>query len=126
MVRDAVNFKLFYFCRGYPMKFCCFSVVLILCKITFVFTRYCYSAQMLLATFYINYKKVFESDKTGDNAKNTKNAVIQGKYKKYSIFIKDTDVSKNCEGQYHVFLDCFKLHKVLNVCTKFQVFDILP
>ena len=44
---------------------------------------------MLLALVYMKYKKLFELVVTGDNTK---------KYKKYSIFIKDADVVKNCEG----------------------------
>ena len=31
---------------------------------------------MLLVSFYINYKKVFELVLTGDNAENTKNTAI--------------------------------------------------
>ena len=42
---------------------------------------------MLLAPFYINYKKVFEYKKS------IKNTVIQRKYTKYSIFIKNADIS---------------------------------
>lgn len=34
MVRDAINSKLWYFCRGYPINFFYFSVVLILWKTT--------------------------------------------------------------------------------------------
>ena len=34
---------------------------------------------------------------TEDNTEYTKNAIIQKKYKKYSIFVKNADVSKNCE-----------------------------
>ena len=42
---------------------------------------------MLLASFYVNYKKVFGLAVTGDNTKNTKNVVIQRKYQNYSSFV---------------------------------------
>ena len=50
---------------------------------------------MLLTSFYINYENVFGLVLTGDNPKNTKYTVIQKKYKKYNIFVKNADVSKN-------------------------------
>ena len=70
----------------------------------------------------MNYKKVFELVVTGANTKNTKNAVIQRKYKNYSIFVKNADVSKNCKG-FKIFQSYIK---VLSICANFQVFGILP
>ena len=53
---------------------------------------------MLLASFDINYRKVFELDNNNNNNNNNnKKPAIQRKYKKYSIFAKNADVSKNCE-----------------------------
>ena len=49
---------------------------------------------MLLASFYINYKKTFELVLAGDDTKNTKNTVIQKKYKNFKIFVKIAGVSK--------------------------------
>ena len=49
---------------------------------------------MLLVSFYMDYKKVFELVAREDNAKNTKNAVIQGKYKKYSVFVTNAKSAK--------------------------------
>ena len=37
---------------------------------------------------------VFDLVLAGDNTMNTKNTVIQRKYKKYSIFVKNAEVSK--------------------------------
>ena len=34
LVRVTINSKFLYFCRGYPMKCCCFLVASIVCKIT--------------------------------------------------------------------------------------------
>ena len=58
---------------------------------------------MLCASFNINYKKVFELVLAGDNTKNTKITVIQRKYKKYSIFVKNTNVSKKLQTKYFLF-----------------------
>ena len=52
---------------------------------------------MLLAFFQISYKKVFELVLTGNNTKNTKNTVVRIKYKKYSIFVKNVDVSEKLQ-----------------------------
>ena len=48
---------------------------------------------MLLTPFYIVNKKVFELVLRGDDTKQ-KNAVIQRKYKKYCIFVKNTKSAK--------------------------------
>ena len=57
---------------------------------------------MLVASFYINYKRIFELILTGDNTKNT---VIQRKSKKYSTFVKTADFSKILERQHDLFLN---------------------
>ena len=57
---------------------------------------------MLLATFYINNKKVFELVLTRDKIKKTKNTVIQNKK-----FVKNADVK--LAKAIHVVLDFFKL-----------------
>ena len=49
---------------------------------------------MLLVSFYMDYKKVFELVVRENNEKNTKNAVIQRKYKKYSIFVRNAKSAK--------------------------------
>ena len=54
---------------------------------------------MLLASFHINYKKVFKLILTGDNTKNTKK-IKTDKIEKYSIFVKNVDVSKKLRRQY--------------------------
>ena len=43
--------------------------------------------------------KVFELFLTGDNTKSTTNTIMWKKYKKYSIFVKNVDVSKTLRGQ---------------------------
>ena len=75
---------------------------------------------MLLASFYINYKKVFDLVLTGDNTKDTKKIVIQRKYKKCSIFVKNADISKKVRRQYNIFLDFSKPHKLLSTCANFE------
>ena len=49
------------------------------------------------------------------------------KRKKYRFFVKndDDDVSKNLQGYCNFFLHFLKLHKVLSISTKFQVYSIL-
>ena len=49
------------------------------------------------------------------------------KRKKYRIFVKndDDDVSKNLQGYWIFFLHFLKLHKVLSISAKFQVYSIL-
>ena len=49
---------------------------------------------MLLVSFYMDYKKVFELVVRENNEKNTKNAAIQRKYKKYSIFVRNAKSAK--------------------------------
>ena len=63
MVRNAINSKLWYFCRSYPIKLCYFSVVPILCKIILCLL------DIVIRPICINYKKVFELVLTGDNTK---------------------------------------------------------
>ena len=58
---------------------------------------------MLLAFFQISYKKVFELVLTGNNTKNTKNTVVRIKYKKYSIFVKNVDVSEKLQIYFQFF-----------------------
>ena len=58
---------------------------------------------MLLAFFQISYKKVFELVLTGNNTKNTKNTVVRVKYKKYSIFVKNVDVSEKLQIYFQFF-----------------------
>ena len=58
---------------------------------------------MLLAFFQISYKKVFELVLTGYNTKNTKNTVVRIKYKKYSIFVKNVDVSEKLQIYFQFF-----------------------
>ena len=70
---------------------------------------------MLLVSFYSNYQKAFELFLAGDTRK----------YKKYSVFVKNADVTENSEGKIF-FLEFSKLHKVLSICAKFQVSGILP
>ena len=67
--------------------------------------------------------KKYELVVTGDNTKNTKNAIIQSKYKKHRIFVKNANVSKNCKNNI-IFLDLLKLHKLLSLSAKFQGFGI--
>ena len=55
---------------------------------------------MLLAFFQISYKKVFELVLTGNNTKNT---VVRIKYKKYSIFVKNVDVSEKLQIYFQFF-----------------------
>ena len=80
---------------------------------------------MLLVSFYINYKKVFELVLTGDNAENTKNTAIHWKYTKYNLFVENADSAKYCKEN-NFFLDFYKLHKVLSVSAKFPMFGVLP
>ena len=132
MTKDAINSN---FCEGYPIKFCYILVVLILCKITLwwlgivIRPRYhCYSLKCLFIIYVnwdINYEKVFELVVTGDDTKNTKIAVIQKKYKKHSIFLKKHWCQQKLRGLFALLLDFLKLHKVLSICAKFQVFGIL-
>ena len=63
---------------------------------------------MLLAFFQISYKKVFELVLTGNNTKNTKNTVVRIKYKKYSIFVKNVDVSEKLQIYFQFFLNYVK------------------
>ena len=58
---------------------------------------------MLLAFFQISYKKAFELVLTGNNTKNTKNTVVRIKYKKYSIFVKNVDVSEKLQIYFQFF-----------------------
>ena len=58
---------------------------------------------MLLAFFQISYKKVFELVLTGNNTTNTKNTVVRIKYKKYSIFVKNVDVSEKLQIYFQFF-----------------------
>ena len=58
---------------------------------------------MLLAFFQISYKKVFELVLTGNNTKNTKNTAVRIKYKKYSIFVKNVDVSEKLQIYFQFF-----------------------
>ena len=58
---------------------------------------------MLLAFFQISYKKVFELVLRGNNTKNTKNTVVRIKYKKYSIFVKNVDVSEKLQIYFQFF-----------------------
>ena len=58
---------------------------------------------MLLAFFQISYKKVFELVLAGNNTKNTKNTVVRIKYKKYSIFVKNVDVSEKLQIYFQFF-----------------------
>lgn len=55
---------------------------------------------MLLTSFDINFKKIFQLIMTGDNTKNTETAVIQRNFKKRQIqfFVKNADVNKDWEG----------------------------
>ena len=57
---------------------------------------------MLLALFYINYKKIVELVLTGDNTKNTKNTIIQRKYKK-TVFLLQMLMSAKMRKQYTFF-----------------------
>ena len=70
---------------------------------------------MLLAAFCSNYQKVFELVLAGEKKQ----------YKKYSIFVNNADVSEKWEGKVFV-VETFKLHKVLSICAKLQVFGIPP
>ena len=42
--------------------------------------------------------------------------------KKYCIFVKNAKLNRH----FDFLLDFLKLHKVLSICAKFQVFSILP
>ena len=77
----------------------------------------------LLASFCIDYKKVFELVLTGDNRKNTNNTVIQRKYKRYGIFVKNAD--KKLNYNFFRYFYIFELYKVLNICAKCQMFVII-
>ena len=54
--------------------------------------------------------------------KDVKNIVIKRKYKKYSIFVKNADFSKNYEGNIIFYLNfVLKLNKVLSISVKFGI-----
>lgn len=58
----------------------------------------------------------------GDNTKDVKNIVIKRKYKKYSIFVKNADFSKNYKGNIIFYLNfVLKLNKVLSISLKFGI-----
>ena len=58
----------------------------------------------------------------GDNTKDVKNIVIKRKYKKYSIFVKNVDFSKNYESNMIFYLNfVLKLNKVLSIYVKFGI-----
>ena len=67
---------------------------------------------MLLTSFYINYEKISALVVTGDNTTNTKNTLF---------LLKMLTSAKNYDIFFSIF---FKLHKILNICAKFQVFGI--
>ena len=82
---------------------------------------------MLLASFYISSKEVFELILTRDNTKNTKNTVIEKKIQEVHYFLlKIMTSANNSEGNEFFFSDFLKLRKILNVCDKFTVFSVLP
>ena len=62
---------------------------------------------MLLALFYINYKKIVELVLIGDNTKNTENTIIQRKYKK-AVFLLQMLMSAKMREQYIFFGICQK------------------
>ena len=58
----------------------------------------------------------------GDNTKDVENIVLKRKYKKYSIFVKNADFSKNYEGNIIFCLNfVLKLKKVLSISVKFGI-----
>ena len=58
---------------------------------------------MLLASFYMNHKKLFQLVATGDNTKKYNKHSYTEKYKKYSFFVKNNDISRNCRGNIIIF-----------------------
>ena len=53
-----------------------------------------FDCKCYLHHFRATTKKVFELLLAGDNRKSTKNTAMEIKYKKYSAFVKNVDVSK--------------------------------
>ena len=70
---------------------------------------WCYYVKLhcvhLTLSFLLDVLKEFELVLTRNKTKNEKNIVIQRKYKKYSIFIGNVDISKKLGRQYNLFLD---------------------
>ena len=124
MVRNAINCKLWYFCQVYPIKFCYFSVVSILCKIKWSPLDIVIHPRYYLPHFTSPIKKVFELVLTGNNTKKSKNTVMQKKYIKHSILLKMLTSAK-MHGQYTFFKYFFKLHKFLRICAQCEVFRSL-
>ena len=93
-IKDAINSNLLYFCQVYPVNFCQTSVVPILSKITLCLLDIVICPGFYLHHFTSTIKHFFELVLTVADKKNTKNTVIQNKYKKHSIFIKNADFSK--------------------------------
>ena len=81
-----------------------------MCSLDIVIHPRCY-----LPHFIQHYKKVFELVLTGDKIEKTKNTVIQRKYKKYSIFIKNADVDKIIFKVIQFFRNFLKLIKALSL-----------
>ena len=80
---------------------------------------------MLLGSICSNYKNVFELFMAGDNTESTRNSAIHRKYKRYSIFVKNVDVSKKFRRQ-HIFLEFSKLNEVISrISVNFQLFSII-
>ena len=78
MVRNAINCKL-YFCQVYPIKFCYFSVVSILCKIKWSPLDIVIHPRYYLPHFTSPIKR-YELVLAGNNTKKSKNTVMQKKY----------------------------------------------
>ena len=94
IIKDAINSNLLHFCQVYPVKFWQTSVVPILSKTTLCLLDIVICPGFYLHHFTSTIKKFFELLLTVADKKNTKNTVIQKKYKKYSIFIKNADFIK--------------------------------
>ena len=57
---------------------------------------------MLLNSFYVNYKKVFELVLIGDNTSTKKIQCCRQNTKQYSTFLKNFDVIKNCKSDINI------------------------
>ena len=85
---------------------------------------------MLLTSFCINYKNVFDLILTGDNTKNTKNTVTQRKYKKCSIFVVINNIlmltsAKYCEGNIYVYVFLKKFLNYISYLVSLPSFKCL-
>ena len=86
------------FCQVYPIKFCSFSVVSILCKIKWSPLDIVIHPRYYLPHFTSPIKR-YELVLAGNNTKKSKNTVMQKKYIT-QYFVKNADISKNAWAMY--------------------------